>query len=113
MVPFGFTNAPTTFICLRNNVFSRKHQLYAKLSNCDFYEDRIHYLGHTISDKGISIDLEKIEAMMSWHAARKLTNVRSFMGLAGYCRRFTKAYSVGKVESMYRLRKHACELVAP
>ena len=46
VVPFGFTNAPTTFICLGNNVFSRKHQLYAKLSNCDFYEDRIHYSGH-------------------------------------------------------------------
>ena len=49
----------------------RKHQLYAKLSNYDFYEDRIHYLGQTISDKGISVDPEKIEAMMSWPAPRK------------------------------------------
>ena len=106
VVPFGFTNAPTTFICLGNNVFSmflgkyvlvflddiptyskdeekhveqlrltlkllKKHQLYAKLSNYDFYKDGIHYLGHIISNKGISVDLEMIEVMRCWPAPRK------------------------------------------
>ena len=91
----------------------RKHKLYASLSKCDFYEDRIHYLGHPISDKIISGDPKKIKAMMSWPAPRKLTDVRSFVGLAGYCKRFTEGYSAYKVESMYRLRNPACELVVP
>ena len=43
----------------------REHNLYAKFSRCDFYEDRIHYLGHIISDKGISVDPEKIEAIIN------------------------------------------------
>ena len=42
----------------------REHQLYAKLSKCDFYRDRIQYLGHIISEEGISVDPEKIEAIM-------------------------------------------------
>ena len=50
---------------------------------------------------------------MSWSAPRKLTDLRYFVGLPVYYRRFTEGYSVGKVESMYRLRKPACELVVP
>ena len=73
----------------------RKHKLYG------------------ISDKGISRDPENIEAMMSWDAPRKLTDVISFVGLVGYCKKFTKEDSTGKVESMYRLRKPTCELVVP
>ena len=91
----------------------RNHKLYARLRKCDFYEDRIHYLGHIISNKGISVDSENIEAMMSWPAPRKLTNLRSFVGLAGYCRRLTEGYYAGKAKSMYKLRKPSCELVVP
>ena len=91
----------------------KKHKLYAGLSNYDFYEDRSHHLGHIISDKGKSIDPEKIEAMMSWPAPRKLTAIRYFVGLAGYCRKFTEEDYVGKVKSMYRMRKPTCELVVP
>ena len=87
--------------------------MYAGLSNYDFYEDRIHHLGHIISDKGISGDPEKIEAMMSWPASRKLTDVRSFVGLAGHCRKFNEGYFAGKVEPRYRLERNACELVVP
>ena len=50
---------------------------------------------------------------MSWPALRKLKDVRSFIGLAGYCRKFTEEDSTGKVESMYRLKKPTCELVVP
>ena len=70
-------------------------------------------MGRIISDKGISVDPEKIEAMMSWPALRNLTNVRYFVGLAWYCRKLTKEDSTSKVEPMYRLRKPACELVVP
>ena len=44
----------------------REHKLYAKLSKCDFYKDKIHYFGHIISEEGISVDLERIEAIMNW-----------------------------------------------
>ena len=70
----------------------REHQLYAKLNKCDFYRDRIQYLGHIISEEGISVDPEKIEAIMNWPTPRNVTNVRSFMGLAGYYRRFIEGF---------------------
>ena len=128
MVPFGLTNAPTTFMCLMNSVFSkyldkfvlvfldgiliysknekeheehlrltlkllREHKSYAKLRKCDFYKDIIHYLGHIILDEGISVDPEKIEAILNWPTPINVTYVRSFMGLAGYQRRFIEGYS--------------------
>ena len=60
--------------------------MYAKLSKRDFYRDRIHYLGHIISYEGISVDPEKIEAIMNWPTPRNVTDVRFFMGLVGYYR---------------------------
>ena len=50
---------------------------------------------------------------MSWPTPKELTDVISFVGLAGYCRKFTEEDSTGKVELIYRLRKLACELVVP
>ena len=67
--------------------------MYAKLSKCDFYKDKNNYLGHIISDEGISVDLEKIEAIMNWPTPRNVTDVRYFMGLAGYYMRFIKGFS--------------------
>ena len=71
----------------------REHQLYAKLSKCDFYRDRSQYLGHIISEEGISVDPEKIEAIMNWPTPRNVKDVRSFMGLVGYYRRFIEGFS--------------------
>ena len=71
----------------------REHQLYAKLSKCDFYRDRIQYLGHIISEEGISVDPENIEAIMNWPTSRNVTDIRSFMGLGGYYRRFIEGFS--------------------
>ena len=51
----------------------REHQLYAKLSKCDFYKDRIQYLGHIISEEGISIDPNKIEAIKNWTTRKNVT----------------------------------------
>ena len=91
----------------------KKHKLYARLRKCDFYKYRIHYLGHSISDEGISVDSEKIEAIMSCPTPRKMIDVRSLVGLVGYCRKFMEGYYAGKVEPMYRLSRPACELVVP
>ena len=66
--------------------FLWEHQMYAKLRKCDFYRDIIQYLGHIISDEGISVDPEKIDAIMNWPTPRNVTDVRYFMGLAGYYR---------------------------
>jgi hypothetical protein len=66
----------------------REHQLYAKLSKCLFYQEHIHYLGNIISKDGIAVDPENIEAIREWSTPKNMMEVRSFMGLAGYYRRF-------------------------
>jgi hypothetical protein len=59
----------------------REHQLYAKLSKCSFYQKKIHYLGHILSEDGIVVDPEKIEAFREWSSPKNVTEVRSSMGL--------------------------------
>ena len=71
----------------------REHQLYANLSKCGFYRDRIYYLGHIILEEGISMDPENIEAITNWPTPRNVTDVRFFMGLAGYYKRFIEGFS--------------------
>ena len=61
----------------------REHQLYAKFNKCDFYRDRIQYLGHIILEEGISVDPDKVEAIKNWPTPKNVTEVRSFIGLAG------------------------------
>jgi hypothetical protein len=71
----------------------REHQLYAKLSKCSFYQKKIHYLGHIISMDGIAVDPENIEAIIEWLVPKNVTEVRSFMGLVGYYRKFIEGFS--------------------
>ena len=71
----------------------RKHQMYAKFSKCDFFKTKIQYLGHVVTAEGIAVDLEKIKTIMEWRVPQNVADIRSFMGLAGYYRRFIEGFS--------------------
>ena len=71
----------------------RERQLYAKLSKCQFLLDRVAFLGHVISVEGVSVDPKKIEAVVSLKPPKNVSKVRSFLGLAGYYRKFVEGFS--------------------
>ena len=71
----------------------RERQLYAKLSKCQFWLDRVAFLGHVISVEGVSVDPHKIEAVVNWKPPKKVSEVRSFLGLARYYKNFVEGLS--------------------
>ena len=68
----------------------REKKLFAKLSKCDFWLKEVSFLGHIVSAKDIRVNPAKIEAIVSWKPSRNVTDVRSFLSLARYYRRFLK-----------------------
>ena len=71
----------------------RERQLYAKLSKCQFWLDKVTFLGHVISAEGVSVDPHKIEAVVNWKPPKNVLEVRSFLGLAGYYKKFVEGFS--------------------
>ncbi|WVZ84812.1 LOW QUALITY PROTEIN: hypothetical protein U9M48_031799 [Paspalum notatum var. saurae] len=71
----------------------REHKLYAKLKKCEFWIDEVPFLGHIISKGGIAMDPRKISAITNWEVPQTPKEVRGFLGLAGYYRRFIENFS--------------------
>ncbi|GJR00825.1 putative reverse transcriptase domain-containing protein [Tanacetum coccineum] len=71
----------------------KKEELYAKFSKCEFWLSKVQFLGHVIDSEGIHVDPAKIEAIKDWASPKTPTEIRQFLGLAGYYRRFIEGFS--------------------
>ena len=67
--------------------------MYPKLKKCEFWLNQAVFLGHVISKDGIMMDPNKIEVVVSWDRPTNVSEVRSFLGITGYCRRFLEGFS--------------------
>ena len=72
----------------------RDRELYTKFSKCEFWLNEVVFLGHVISRAGIFVDPRKIEAIVSWEQPKNVSEIRSFLGLVGYYRRFVEYFSL-------------------
>ncbi|KAL4279969.1 hypothetical protein GQ457_03G015220 [Hibiscus cannabinus] len=83
----------------------RDRQLFAMFSKCEFWLSEVAFLGHVISAKGIMVDPKKVQTILDWRPPRNVGEVRSFLGLAGYYRRFVKGFSAIALTLTKLLRK--------
>ena len=71
----------------------RQHQLFAKKEKCEFFQKEINFLGHVISENGIGMEKSKIEDIRNWPIPKSADDIRSFLGLTGYYRKFVHRFS--------------------
>jgi hypothetical protein len=71
----------------------RENQLYAKLNKCEFWLKEVSFLGHIISEGRISIDPSKVKDVLSWNTPQNVLDIRRFLGLARYYRKFIEGFS--------------------
>ena len=67
--------------------------LKAKLSKCTFFQRKVKYLRHVVSDQGVATDPSKIEAVAQWRHPNTASELRSFLGFASYYRRFVEGFA--------------------
>ncbi|GJU50660.1 putative reverse transcriptase domain-containing protein [Tanacetum coccineum] len=112
VMPFGLTNAHAVDeeehgkhlkIILK---LLKKERLYAKFSKCDFWLDSVQFLGQVIDRSGVHVDPAKVKAIKSWAAPTTPTEVRQFLGLAGYYRRFIEGKE--EEEAFQTLKQKLC-----
>jgi len=72
---------------------SREHKQYAKFSKCEFWLDSVAFLGHAVSKDGINVDIKKVEAIQDWPRPTSVSEIHSFLALAGYYCQFIKDFS--------------------
>ncbi|GJT60624.1 putative reverse transcriptase domain-containing protein [Tanacetum coccineum] len=98
VMPFGLTNAPANKEEHEEHLklileSLKKEELYAKFSKCEFWIPKVQFLGHVIDSRGIHVDLAKRESIKDWTSPKTPTEIRQFLGLAGYYRRFIEGFS--------------------
>ncbi|XP_073129646.1 uncharacterized protein [Henckelia pumila] len=98
VMPFGLTNAPASKKEHKEHLklvlqTLKAAQLYAKFSKCELWLERVVFLGCVISAPGVFVDPSKVEAVISWPRPRNVSEIRSFLGLAGYYKRFIEGLS--------------------
>ena len=71
----------------------RRESLYAKFSKCEFWLREVQFLRHLVNQNGILVDPDKVEAVMRWEVPKSPSEIRSFLGLAGYYQRFIQDFS--------------------
>ena len=74
----------------------RQHQLFTKLSKCEFWMPEVAFLGHVVSAKGVMVDPTKTKVVAAWEPPKNVKEVRSFLGLVGYYRRFEGFSSIAQ-----------------
>jgi len=62
----------------------RVHKLYAKFSKCEFWLDKVAFFGHILTAEGVAVDPEKVEVVSNWQQPTNVSEIRNFLGLAGY-----------------------------
>ena len=82
----------------------RKAKLYARLHKCEFFQTRVEYLGYDVSAEGICPSKSKVKAVVEWPRPQTVRDVRAFLGLASFYRRFIKQFSL-KARSLTDLTK--------
>nr|GEY54704.1 putative reverse transcriptase domain-containing protein [Tanacetum cinerariifolium] len=106
VMPLGLTNVPAVFMDLMNQnkqeheehhklilELLKKEQLYAKFSKYEFWIPKVQFLSHVIDSQGIHVDPINIESVKDWASSKTTTEIRQFLGLASYYRRFIEGFS--------------------